>query len=76
MGHYRAVFCINCLFPVFGLFVDAKGKACTVEKRLYNSTDAGSPFCCTVDRCNCFTGFLERTFDVVVCIDRVSCGRF
>lgn len=38
MVSHRTVFCINCLLPVYELFVDAKGKACTVEKRLYNST--------------------------------------
>lgn len=38
MVSHRTVFCINCLFPVFGLFVDAGREAYTVEKWLYNST--------------------------------------
>ena len=37
MVSHRTVFCINCLLPVYELFVDAKGKVFTVEKRLHSS---------------------------------------
>ena len=40
MVSHRTVFCINCLLPVYELFVDAKGEACPLEKRLYNIASA------------------------------------